>query len=171
MKKIGYIDKKNDYLDNYIEELNLSDQSLPLEDRINILFSDTKITERVSRLKSSIDIFRFYRRVIREYIPNEDKITLFGGYSEKNIKNGKKYTILTNLEENGVDKFWIWSNKKRQMQNVSKVYMKQFLDNGLVKIVPGKNTIDKCRMLLERLNNEQSNEIHPNSYIDESWSR
>lgn len=171
MKKIGYIDSKKDYLDEYIENLNLSDQSVSLEERINILFSDTKITERVSNLKSSIDIFRFYRRVIKEYIPNKDKITLFGGYSEKNIKNGKKYTILTNLEENGVDKFWIWSNRNRQMQNVSKIYMKQFIDNGLVKIVPGKNTIDQCRMLLERINNEQINEIHSNSYIDESWSR
>ncbi len=153
MKKIGYINSKDDYLENAFERLNLDSPTLSLEDKLNILFSDREITEHASKLKSGIDIFRFYRRAIKEYITNDGKITLYGGYSQKNMQNGKKYTVLVNLKDENNDKFWIWSNRKHQMKNLSNVFVKKFIDYGLVKIVPGKKDVEKCNNMLERIRN------------------
>ena len=76
MKKIGYINSKEDYLESAFERLNLSSEDLSLEEKLNKLFSDKEITKHVSKLKSGIDIFRFYRRAINDYIQNSENITM-----------------------------------------------------------------------------------------------
>ena len=171
MKKIGYINSKEDYLENNLQRLNLDTPTLSLEDKLNKLFYDKEITKRVSNLKSSVDIFRFYRRVIKEYITNNGEITLYGGYSQKNLKNNKKYTILVNLRENDNDKFWIWSSKKHQMKSLCNMFIKKFIDKGLVKIVPGKKNVDKCQNMLDRINNIKTEEYSYECLADEFWCK
>ena len=171
MKKIGYINSKEDYLEDKLQRLNLDSPTLSLEDKLNKLFSDKEITKCVSKLKSSVDIFRFYRRAIKEYILGGEEITLYGGYSQKNIKNSKKYTILVNLKENDNDKFWIWSSRKHQMKRLSNVFVKKFMDNGLVKIVPGKKNVEKCKNMLDRINNIKIEGHNYECLIDEFWCK
>ena len=171
MKKIGYINSREDYLENNLQRLNLDSPILSLEDKLNKLFSDKEITNRVLKLKSSVDIFRFYRRVIKEYIPSNKEITLYGGYSQKIIKNSKKYIILVNLNENDNDKFWIWSNRKRQMKSLSNFFVKEFIYSGLVKIVPGKKNIEKCQNMLDRINNIKVEKYNHECLIDEFYCR
>ena len=53
--------------------------------------------------EADLSVFIIYKiakekRAINEYIPRSEEITLYGGYSQRNIKNGKKYTILVNLK-------------------------------------------------------------------------
>ena len=167
MKKIGYINSKEDYLENNFQRLNLNSTTLSLEEKLNKLFNDEEITKRVSNLKSSVDIYRFYRRAIKEYIESDEKITLYGGYSQKNNKDSKKYTILVNLKEKDNDKFWIWSNRKGKMKSLPKVFVKKFIDNGLVKIVPGKKNIEKCKNMLDRINNIKTEECRQECLVDE----
>ncbi len=170
MKKIGYINSKEDYLENAFEKLNLDSPMLSLEEKLNKLFSDKEITEHVLKLKSGIDIFRFYRRAIKEYIPDSDSIALYGGYSQKNIKKGKKYTILVDLEENNKDKFWIWSNRKHQMQRISNEFVTSFIDSSLVKIVPGKKYIERCKNMLNRIHSI-NRAVFANESLDEFLCR
>ncbi len=171
MKKIGYINSQEDYLENNLERLNLDSSTLSLEEKLNKLFYDKEITRRVFKLKSSVDIFRFYRRAIKEYIPSGEEINLYGGYSQKNIKSSKKYTILVNLKENDNDKFWIWSNRKHQMKNLSNIFVKNFIDNGLVKIVPGKKNVEKCNNMLDRIKNIKIEKPSYGCLIDEFWCK
>ena len=171
MKKIGYINSKEDYLENTLVRLDLGSPMLSLEEKLNRLFSSEKITKSVSKLKSGIDIFRFYRRAIKEYIPNSEKIDLYGGYSQRDIRRGKKYTILVDLEEDDNDKFWIWSSRKHRMQQISNEFTKKFLDKGLVKIVPGKKCIEKCKNMLERINNIKIEKLGNEYPIDEFLCR
>ena len=171
MKKIGYINSKEDYLENTLLRLDLGSPTLSSEAKLNRLFSDEKITKSVSKLKSGIDIFRFYRRSIKEYIPNSEKINLYGGYSQRDIKRGKKYTILVDLEEDDNDKFWIWSSRHKQMKKISNEFTKSFIDKGLVKIVPGKKVIGKCKNMLERINNIKMEKLGNEYSIDEFLCR
>lgn len=168
MQKIGYINTKEDYLENYLEKLNLSDSSISLKNRVNKIFLDKKIAQRVSFLKSDVDIYRFYRKVIKDYIPENKNITLFGGYSEDRMKKIKKYTILTYLGENKNNAFWIWSNRKNQMQDVSAKMMKQFIKKGVVKIIPGKN-IDKYQKMMNRIDKEKEACKNKEISYDEIW--
>ena len=151
MKKIGYINSKEDYLESAFERLNLSSEDLSLEEKLNKLFSDKEITEHVSKLKSGIDIFRFYRRAIKEYIPESDKIAMYGGYSKDKIRNGKKYTILVDLEDNNNDKFWVWSNRQHQMKSLSNEFIAKFIVNNSIVVVPGKKYVERCQNMLSKI--------------------
>lgn len=170
MKKIGYIVSKKDYLENYLESSYLADSNIPIEEKISKLFSDEEINKKVSNLKSSVDIYRFYRRIIKEYITKDEEIALYGGCSKNKIKNRNKYTILANLKGNDEDKFWIWSNRKKQMANISKTSIKQFIDKGFVKLVPGKNG-KRYERMIERMNNEKTSSHVNDVPVNEIWSR
>ena len=171
MTKIGYINSKEDYLENDFERLNFSSSMISTEEKLDRLFYDEKITKSVSKLKSGIDVFRFYRRAIKEYIPDSEKINLYGGYSQRDIRRGKKYTILVDLEDDDNDKFWVWSSRQKQMKKISNEFTKSFIDKGMIKIVPGKKLIEKCKNMLERINNINIEKLGNQYSIDEFLCR
>lgn len=171
MKKIGYIKNENEYLENYLRKLNLKNSDITTEDKLKILFSDQEISKRVAKLKSSVDIYRFYRRIIKEEIGNE--VTLFGAYSKNKLLSRKKYSILAHLQaENTDDKFWIWSNKQKKMTNISKTHLKHFINNSMLSVVKGKRK-EKYDNLMESIQKDinKNNTSEVEVPLNEIWTR
>ena len=169
MKRIGYIKDESDYLENYIETLNLDNIDISLEQKIEKIFSDKEISKKVSNLNSSVDIYRFYRRIVKEYVTKTKEFNLFGGYS-KNKKDKRKYTIMAYTNKDEMKRFWIWSNKQKKMVNVSRIIIKEFISRNLVKVVPGKDN-KSYEDFLNCVNNkeEKSNLGYVSS--EEIWTR
>jgi len=160
MKKIGYIRSEEEYLENYIEKLELSNENIPLKNRVHRLFNDDVLTKRVSKLGSSVDIFRFYRSIVQDYITNNGEVTLYGGYSNRNKRSPKKYAVLAYFEdENNNDEFQAWSDNFSKLLKISKSDLKQFIDKGWLSIVAGKKTKEKRDRMLEKINNDKENNI------------
>jgi len=170
MCKIGYINDKSDYTDVYIEETAKKLEGLTTKEKLDEIFNDEKITQMAQKLKGSVEIYRFYRRVIKECttkIEYENKTNDYGknvfffGCYLKNKNNDKKYTTCVyyrNLEEKD-KKIWIWSKKEQRMVDITLMELKYFIENNRLTIHPGK-TIEECKEL-----NGSAKEISKNSNI------
>lgn len=157
MCKIGYINNKSDYTDIYLEKLAKDLKGLTTKQKLDIIFNDEKITKLAQKLNGSVEIYRFYRRIIKDFttrIEDERQVNdygknvfCFGAYlNNKNDK--KKYTICTyyrdlDKRDNGI---WLWSKKDKKMVNITSVELKYFLENKRLKLHPGK-TIEACKEL------------------------
>ena len=162
MCKIGYIKDKSDYTDFYLEQLAEHIKELTTKEKLNIIFNDEKITQIAQKLKGSVEIYRFYRRIIKEFTTKEEggrekndygkNVFCFGSYLRSKC-NKKKYTVCVfyrNSEdsEDNDKKIWMWSKKGKKMIEISLIELKHFLENKRLKIYPGKN-VEECKELCD----------------------
>lgn len=138
MKKIGYINDEHDYLDSYCETLYRKIEDYSIVQKVNEVFYDSKLCEYASKLKSSAEIYRFYRRILSECTVRLDgtnefneKIKLFGGYS-KNKNNLKRYILCSIVNDNVNEYTWIWS--KNRMIEIDPKVLKSFVKNNKIKL-------------------------------------
>lgn len=159
MCKIGYINDKSDYTDFYLEQLAKKIKDLTTKEKLNVIFNDEKITQIAQKLKGSVEIYRFYRRIIKDFTTKEEgerktndygkNVFCFGSYL-KSKSNKKKYTVCVfyrNSEDND-KKIWMWSKKGKKMIEISLIELKHFLENKRLKIYPGKN-VEECKELYD----------------------
>lgn len=147
MQKIGYIIKTSDYTDEYIKDLEMNLNNLPIEQQLECIFNDKRITELARNLKGNVERYRFYRRIIKDVTSkNENKkeeygesIFCFGGVL-RNKNKKRKYTtcVYYKTQEPKNGKVWIWSANEKRMEEVPLKYLKYFLKTQKIKICPGK---------------------------------
>ena len=171
--KIGYIRNKEDYLENYLKSMDLKNKNIKIKDRIDKVFNDNKIQEKVKKMDSSVDIYRFYRRILKEEISKEN-IVLFGGYSSKKSKDLNKYTIITYLKQDEKESqksyFWIWSSRKKKMVSIEDRILKLMLEKNMINVVPGKKE-NKYKEMLENLQNTNKINVNKQKVLSEIWLR
>lgn len=160
MLKIGYINNKSDYINSYLEKLAKDLEGLTTKEKLDVIFNDEKITKSAQKLKGSVEIYRFYRKIIKDFTTKQEEgkqtneygksVFCFGSYlKNKNYK--KKYTTCVyyrNIEEKD-KKIWIWSKKEQRMVNIRLPELKYFIENKRLIIHPGK-TIEQCEELKDR---------------------
>lgn len=172
MIKIGYIQNKEEYLENYLEKIGLENKESSLGERIHTLFNDEVISKKAQELKSSVDIYRFYKRIIKDYIPENERITLFGGYAN-NENNTRKYTVLAYLEGNEEnkenDEIYVWSTRKVQMTYMPKSIMKQFIEKGLITVNATKHLEQYDRMMKKTNDDHNSITCYNSGTVNEMW--
>lgn len=174
MCKIGYINNKSEYTDVYLEKLKKDLIGLTTKQKLDIIFNDEKITKLAQKLKGSVEIYRFYRRIIKDFTTKTEEenktndygknVFCFGSYLKHN--NINKYTICIyyrNLEEKD-KKIWIWSKKEKKMVDISLIELRYFLENKRLKIHPGK-TIEECKELNNTARQFDKNNIKPEHNI------
>lgn len=146
MKKISYINSEQDYLDTYCEKLYKKISNYDLKRKIDTIFSEPEFNKQVCALNGSVDIYRFYRRIIRDFTIKSDgksdlneKIYLFGGYT-KNKKRKKTFTLCAFLNEKNNKSIWIWSKNQKKMIELKPTELKYFIHKKNLKLnIPGKN--------------------------------
>ena len=141
MKKIGYISDEREYFDYYIETLLKQSDLETKKQKINLIFQDKNITERARKMKSSVDIFRYYFKCIRNIEGNE-QLYMFGGIG-KNQNNKRRYSVGVLLKSDDYDTFWFWSNRNKSMVEISKEELKYFIKHKGLRLVSPKYDIKK----------------------------
>lgn len=146
MKKIGYINNVNDYLDTYIEGLFDKNYNNDISKKTKLLLENKHLSNLSSKLKSSVDIFRFYRRIIKEHICNEHRVLSFGGRISNSCDDNKFVTGIY-CNENGFERFWLWSNVQNKMIEIMKDDIESFINEYDIKIYSGNDSIDAEEIL------------------------
>lgn len=146
MKKIGYINNPNDYLDFYIESLFEKNYNDTILKKLEILIQNTNLSKTSSKLKSSVDIFRFYKKIIKAFICDDNRVLSFGGRI-CNIDDKKKFITGIYYNEYDFEKFWLWSGFQNKMVEVSREYLESFINMANIKIYSGKDYIDAEEIL------------------------
>lgn len=139
MQKIGYIETKNDYLDVYIDKI-INHENSNLENLIEIL-GDQKISRCASKLQSSVDIYRFYKKIIVQFFNSSynDVIFSFGG--KTNYDKNTKY--ITGIYYDGYEEnFWLWSNIEGKMIKISRENFEKFTYNYKIELFSGKDNVN-----------------------------
>lgn len=144
MKKIGYIKDENEYFDNYIKILMEKHQDLDFNELLTCILEDTNVSIRAGKLESSVDIFRFYRKIIGQLDINDKntKVYIFGGKNNHSVKR-RKYTVGIYLQEEQGEMFWLWSRRQNKMISISREELEYFIRFKGLELVSPKNNIAK----------------------------
>lgn len=115
MKKIGYINSTEQYFDVYVENI-IKKFNGDLESNLEMIVYDEIISNKASELNSSVDIYRYYKKIINKFynLENSDqKIYIFAGKAKYNMLPNK-YCFGIYYKNESKDKIWIWNTKINQ---------------------------------------------------------
>lgn len=144
MKKIGYIKNSNDFFDIYIQDILDKNKNLNLLSKLEVILKESKISKNASKLRSSVDIFRFYKKIIKEFYQEDEKMTntifSFGGKIENEISD-KKYITGIYYKDSNNEKIWLWSSKSRKMTEIAKADFNDVVFNFRIRLYSGKDDI------------------------------
>lgn len=141
MKKIGYVKDENEYFDNYIKSLMEQQEGIAGNALLSTILEDNNVSKRAGKLDSSVDIFRFYRKIIGQ-LDIKDKIYIFGGKNNETLKR-RKYTVGIYLQEDMGEKFWFWSRMKKRMISISREELEYFIKVKGLELVSPKDRISE----------------------------
>lgn len=168
MMKIGYINSKQDYTDVYYDKLCEKMDGLDNKEKLEKIFSDEYINDKVEKFTGSVEIFRFYRNLIKKAtMKNVDgkktndynkNIFIFGAYVKNKKSNARQYTVcvyLKDLEQKILPNTWIYSKKKKRMVNISGKELKYFMQEDKLKFVKAKTGSNYYEFLGKIMKNQK----------------
>lgn len=142
MKKIRYIKKnRNEYFDVYISKV-IDKFRNNLNENLKKIIYDNKIADRAAKLNSSVDIYRFYKKIINEFHENnnsKEKIYLFGGRSKCIAVN--KYCFGIYYTKEKIDEIWLWNHKNNCFISLSRKEFEYIIRKRKVSIVCPKENV------------------------------
>ena len=160
MKKIGYINNENDYLDYYIDNIFKEHKNDRISKKLDVLLKNQNLSQCSSRLRSSADIFRFYKKIIREYVCNDNSISLPFGGQVLNSDDAERFITGVYYSNQGIERFWLWSNTQNEMVEVTRKYLESVINTCNIKIYSGNDFVDAEKTL----NLDNKNNVKPNNY-------
>lgn len=168
MKKIGYLHDEYDYFDYYIHDLILAPTVESLNRKIASIINDKKIVETVCKLEASVEVFRFYKKMIKEMyelnIISNEILFPFGGKLETNFTR-KKYIVGVYYCSENDQVLWMWSNRNNKMEQFSKNEFKYLINTYKISLSSGKDDINADDIININEVDSKCNKIHIEDFL------
>lgn len=177
MNKIGYKKEEEKYLNEYCKKLYFNQaKKLSIYERLKLIFDDLGIIKSTEKLTGSVEIYRFYRQLIKDFTKEEkqynNNIFIFGvRKSQKDYEKCKdkdsgnsKYTICTFYQNEDKKHIWLYSKKARKNIEILPEELSYYLKDNQIGMIAGKSG-----KALQELYNyiEISNKVKQAENIDE----
>ena len=153
-KACGYVNKKEDYMDEKIEELASKLNGLPPDQLLAELLSDKEVN-KVQDDIGYIEFFKYYSKLIRKVAPVYDnkKIKYFNCYRRKDVgkkKTEKDYLMCIYAECNNELSIYLFNQTEKCFKKVDLETMEKLEKQGLIL---GKSQSEKgMKSLREYMN-------------------
>lgn len=137
-KKIGYVEKEEDYRDNAIESIKEKVKGKNANEALETILIDEELN-RFERNLGSVERCKYYNAVLTKTVSKymNKKIFAFNCYRE--IEEGQKdYTMCMYSMEKDDIKVYLFSNKENKFAKVELQKLDELIEQGLVLGIRGK---------------------------------
>lgn len=144
MHKIGYKNKEEKYLNQHCKQLyNNKAKDLSTYERLNLIFNDPTILQNAGNLTGSVEIYRFYRQLIKDFTREtkqyNNTIFIFGVAAKPVNCENPKYTICTYFKDENQKNIWLYSKKLGKNIEISPKELAYYVKNNQISMVAGKS--------------------------------
>ncbi len=155
-KKIGYVERKEDYKDNAIEGLKEKVKDKTPNEALDIIFNDQKVNQFENDLEF-VEMYKYYRglfnKTIQRYI--DKKVFAFNCYRQKE-DDQRDYTMCVYSSEENNTNVYIFSKKNNRFVKVELDKIDEMEQEGLVLGVRQKEQgVKKLKKIIRRSNEEK----------------
>lgn len=154
-KKCGYVNSKNDYMDNSIEEFKNRVKDNPPDVILQEIMNDKELNSYQDDI-GYIELFTYYSALIRRIAPEEDRknINYFNCYVNKTDENGeeyKDYTMCIYSVYKDEAKAYLYSNKDKCFMPVSLLKLDELENHGFyLGRVPNEQGVGLLRSYISK---------------------